>query len=208
MTIVKMQYSSMNNSNMDSRANYNRRRNYQYEKPAWELERERVEKERQEAQNRNMQQTEENFPVLGRTVTKPLAWTGRKFNELATEWKEIEDKEKAIKEQEDAPVVDRDDDFVLPVFRPSRFYVEEEETPAPVEEITNADEENDGWVTVDRSLKKMMRTSRKEARINDRLRRLDDGEELDDEAEDDTENNQDETCWNGDTAPAGKEYTV
>lgn len=193
---------------MDSRANFNRRRTYQYEKPAWEVEKERAERERREAQQRNMQQTEDNFPVLGRTITKTTTWGGRKFNELAAEWKDIEDKEKAAKEGE-VPVADTSSDaFVLPVFRPSRMYVEEEEeTPVPDNTQEEVKSEEDGWVTVDRSLKKMMRTARKEARINERLRRLDDGEELEDEGDDDAEN-QEETCWNGEPVPAGKEYTL
>lgn len=196
----------MNNSNMNSRANFNRRRDYQYEKPAWEVEKDRLEKERLDTQHRNMQKTEENFPALGSGVAKTVVWGRRKFNELATEWKETEDKEKAIRDG-DVPVVDADDTFIMPVFRPSRFYVEEEETPIPAESTVSADAEEDEWVTVDRSLKKMVRTARKDARIEDKLRRLDDGEELEDN-EEDTQDNQDESCWNGEAVPVGKEYTT
>lgn len=202
-----MEYSKMNNRNMDSRANFNRRRNYQYEKPAWEVEKERAEKERQEAQERALQRTEENFPSLGGAVAKPVSWGGRKFTELVTEWKEKEEHEKAVKEG-DAPPERTSDIFVMPVFRPSRFYAEQEDdTPVPDEyvpcEPLKVDSEDDGWVTVDNSAKKQARLARKQARIEEKLRRLDEGEEPEpEEGEEDEE--QDDTCWNGEDAPMGK----
>lgn len=199
----------MNNRNMDSRANFNRRRNYHYEKPAWEVEKERIEKERQEAIERGLQRTEENFPALGSASAKTVSWGGRKFTELVTEWKDKDEQEKVIKEGTALPEK-TSDVFVMPVFRPRRFYVEEDDTPLPDEYVPCAPlpvaPEDDGWVTVDNSAKKQARAARKQARMEERLRRMDEGEEL--EPEEDGDEEQDDTCWNGDHAvPIGKDYT-
>lgn len=190
----------------------NRRRNNnsRYEKPAWEIEKERAEKERQEEIERGLQPTEENFPALGTASAKPKTWGGRKFTELASEWrKETEDKkaanESGVSTEKSADV------FVMPMFRPSRVYVEEEDnyqtekvTPEPV--VVNSDETE--WITVDHTAKKQARLIRKQARMEERLRRMDNGEDVEPEVEEENKEDQeeqDDSCW---AAPQGKDYTV
>jgi len=203
----------MNRNNMEQSTAFNRRRNYnsRYEKPAWEIEKERAEKERREADERALQRTEENYPALGSVVAKPMTWSGRKFTELATEWKETEEKKKAI-DDGTAPPEKNTDVFVMPMFRPSRFYAEEDDTPLPDNVVPCAPlqvaSEDDGWVTVDNSAKKQARLIRKQARMEERLRRMDEGEDVPPENQDETSGDQDEedeSCW---VAPQGKEYTT
>lgn len=189
--------------------NTNRRRNYQYEKPAWEVEKERLEKEKREAQERGMRDTEENFPTLGTSTAKKVSWGGRSFTELATEWNEMEEAKKRAELKKKTEPEKESDIFTMPVFRPSRFYTEDEEyveeTPAPPPPPVDPDE--DGWVEVDHQAKKLRRIARKKARMEERLRRMDDGEDVEPEGGEDEEE-EDETCWNGDeSAPIGKEFT-
>ncbi len=192
--------------------NTNRRRNYQYEKPAWEVEKERMEKEKREAQERGMRNTEDNFPALGSSNAKKISWGGRSFTELAAEWNEMDEAKKRAELKKKSEPEKESDIFTMPVFRPSRFYVDDEEycekTPAPI--LPPVDPDEDGWVEVDRQAKKLRRIARKKAYMEERLRRMDDGEDVEPDSggDDEDEDEKDETCWNGDeSAPIGKEFT-
>ena len=182
-----------------------RRNNYQrsYGKTQWELDKENAERERQEKLARNMEDTLENFPTLGgaKSVT-PNSW-GRSFKTLASEWKADEDDRKA---DEEAAAKQKDnrqgkyDGIVVPKFAPVRRFVEEDEeeefpTQTPVAAATTEDDDESGWTTIDRKSKYRARKARKNARIEEKLRRLDDGEELEEE-QNDEEKEEDESCWN------------
>lgn len=180
-----------------------RRRNYQ--KQQWEIEKENMERERREAIERGLERTEENFPSLGNSIAKPVAWGGRKFSELASEWKAQDDRKKEVEETGYEHTY-RGDEFVMPQFAPIQNFVEpeeddEESPPAPL----STTEETD-WVTVDHGAKQRARRSRKNARIEERLRRYDEGEEP--EPMGDNLDEEDDTCWdNGTTdAPIGKSF--
>lgn len=122
---------------------------------------------------------ESAFPSLGKTVqaTKP-AW-GKKFSELASEWKDKEEEEKILE-----PIKKEEKEISLPRFNPAHKFVEKDETPQPEVEDTS------DWTTVDRSVKKLSQLARKQKRQDDKLKRLDDGEEFH------SENSEDDTCWN------------
>lgn len=194
-----MEYSKMNNR----RRNYNSR----YEKPAWEIEKERIEKERQEAIERGLKPTEENFPALGNSTAKKVTWSGRKFTELANEWKSEDDNRKEIaelrKRVETTYTVDK---FALPSFHPSHHFVEEEgETevlPAPV---SNTETE---WVTVDRIAKRNAERARREACKIERLRYMDEHPDEEPEPAEEEHIEEEESCWNGDVPPSGKAHDI
>lgn len=186
---------------MESSKMNNRRRNYyrSNDKPQWEIDRENAERERQAEIARKLENTEENFPALsGLTTRPPPVWGGRKFNELATDWKREDDERKEQEEREKQGDTKNDGDFFpLPRFNPTHYYVEqEEEQEAPKEAPAQTAEQDDesGWAVVDSRAKRVARKARKEKRIEERLRRLDDGEELTDD-DDENEQEQDETCW-------------
>lgn len=122
---------------------------------------------------------ESAFPALGKTVqtTKP-AW-GKKFSELASEWKEKEEEEKVLE-----PIKKEEKEISLPRFNPVHTFVEKDETPQSEVEDTS------DWTTVDRTAKKLAQLARKQKREDERLKRLDDGEEFE------SEHSEDETCWN------------
>lgn len=183
-----------------SKMSNNRRRNYaRYEKPQWEIEKERAERERQEAIERGLKNTEENFPALGSGAPKQTAWGGRKFNELAAEWKQHDDERKIEEEY-----TKKDDTFTLPVFQPRHYFVEEDEDMSSQPPPRIAEPEDNGWTTVDRTKKMDARLVRREARQDERLRRMDEGIEPDsDENEEIGED--EESCWNQ-VAPIGKQH--
>ena len=176
----------------------NRIRNY--EKPQWEVEKERIERERREAQERGMKDTEENFPRLGGGTAKPVNWSGRKFTELATEWKSEEELRKAAEEAEkkgtETPKTER---FILPTFNPSRHYVETDDgemTPLPDMPAQKMENEDDGWTTVDHAAKFAARRARKQKRLEEKLKRYDEGEEPEPAEDVDNQEEQDDSCWN------------
>jgi len=179
----------------------NRRNNYRnYNRPRWEVEKQEAEKARLEQMKRNMENTEENFPGLGRVTTKPpTVWGGRKFSELATDWKKDEDAK--IEEEErrkQKTNVTEDGVFLLPRFNPTHRFVEQEADAQPAEttEVKPAvdnDDDETGWVTIDRNAEKQARIARKVRRMEERLQQMDNGEESSSSDEDAEE--QDNTCW-------------
>lgn len=154
----------------------NMRNKRNYKSPA-EIRRE---KEKQEAEeNKKLAVTEDNFPSLTKTVTAKPTWGGKKFSELATEWKDSDDLNAAMREEDAAHVSGRYDTFVLPRFNPIRYYVDE---PPPVyeePEDTSAPLDDDGWVRVEKKLK---------------VKREKSFEELEEEYN--NEGEQDDTVWN------------
>ena len=183
----------------------NNRRNRKYEKPQWEVEKERLEQEKLERDARNMENTTENFPTLGKAVSRSVAWGGRKFTELASEWKAEDDDRKiiaeSIKTPEDAtPSVEG---FVMPKFNLNKHYAEEEEEKtAPADDQTTQKE--DEWTKVDHGAKARARLIRKQQRLDEKMRRMDDGEESESEHDDADGEQQDDSCWND--APIGKSF--
>ena len=195
----------------NTRMERSNRRNYRerQDKPQWEIEKEEAERKKKDKAAKNMEFTTENFPSLGGGGVKaPVVWGGRKFSELASDWKADSDEKKAAEEKAKQGFVKKDDHlFVMPTFHPSAYYVEEdeEEESAPVVEKNQEENDDDGWVTVDHSLKREIRKARKQARFEEKMRRFDNGEEPEDEHHSEKE---DDSCWQEEAAPAGKEYTV
>ncbi len=191
-----------------SKMSNNHRRNYsRYAKPQWEVEAELAEKKRQEEIARNIENTEENFPTLvPAAVAKPFSWggTSRGFAQLAAEWKADDDMRKEAEERAKANP-QKDDMFgsILPKFNPVHRFVEmSDETPAPAPpaetQAVAEDDDETGWVTVDNRAKREAQKSRKIARKDAELRRLDElGDALPDhESSDDSDTGEGETCWN------------
>jgi hypothetical protein len=162
-----------------------------YGKARWEIEKEEAERKRQEDIARGLERTEENFPQLGNATAKTLSWGGRKFTDLANEWKEQEDMKKSAETEVEKPVEDTDD-FIMPKFQPTFRYYEPEQLP----EEKPVAQEDDGWVTVDNFAKKKAKQAKKQARLQEKLRRYDDGGDL--EYNDESDEEKDDTCWNGD----------
>lgn len=181
----------------------NRQRKYNsYAKPRWEVEKEEAERARLEQLKRNMENTEENFPelVFVDSVAPKVSsvWKGRKFSELAADWKNTDEQKKEEEERRKQEVTNRTEDgvFLLPRFTPSNRFVEQDEKPEPETEKKEVVEEDDesGWVTVDRNAEKQARMARKVRRKEEKLRRMDEGEEP--SSSDSEEDEQDDSCWN------------
>ena len=188
-----------------SKMNNNRyRRNY--EKPQWEVEKERLEQEKAEKDARNMEQTEENFPSLVTTRPTMTTWSGRKFSELASEWKADADERKVLQDSNKTSggsTSHATDGFVMPTFKLSHHYVESEETAVSNDEHIVKKEE-DEWVTVDHGAKHRARLIRKQQRFEEKMRRMDAGEESESEPDDINDDQVDDSCWND--APIGKSF--
>lgn len=125
-----------------------------YYKPFWEVEEERKKAELEEARKqaeRGLERTEENFPTLGNAAAKQTTWGGRKFNELAAEWREQTDREKEVVEEEKHDVA-----FVLPRFHNVRRFAEPEEEVFEPRPAVSVDPEGE-WETVARKPRKEKR---------------------------------------------------
>lgn len=179
-----------------------------YEKPAWEIEKERIAREKEETIQRNIQPTEENFPALGGIqATKPIQWGSQRFNELAAKWQAADEEAKLREEQEKKGEVAKPERFVMPHFNPSRHYVEVDTDTvpsAPPSSPSPTTGDADEWTTIDRAAKNQARLARRQARIEERLRRLDEGEEEESEGENSEE--ADDTCWDQGAVPIGKSF--
>jgi hypothetical protein len=159
-----------------------------HEKPFWQIqqENEKLElEEKKKAAERGLEDTAENFPTLGGNTVSASGsiWSGgRKFSELATDWKSTDDQRKEEEERQKNRLDDnrRDDTFQLPRFRSMRRFSEPEdeccEDEAPPEQPLPEEEK---WTLVDN---RKYRKPKKE---------FDFSEELDDY----DENGEDETVW-------------
>lgn len=179
------------------------RRNRVYEKPQWEVEKDRIEQEKAEMDARNMEKTEDNFPALGKVVSRSVAWGGRKFTDLATEWKSEDDTRKLTTETKpEGETHPSSDGFVMPTFKLTHHYAEKEE--AVVSDDKPVEKEEDEWVTVDHGAKARARQIRKQQRFEEKMRRMDNGEESESEHDDNNDDQADDSCWND--APIGKSF--
>jgi len=127
------------------------------QKPRWQIEEEMKQAEEEEKRKqaeRGLERTEENFPALGNAGAKPVTWSGRKFTEMAAEWKEETDREKEARELEEKRT--DDSEFVLPRFRNMRRFAEPEERLDEIVEEKPVDEEGE-WETVNRKVRKEKR---------------------------------------------------
>uniref|UniRef100_A0A6C0EPA6 Uncharacterized protein n=1 Tax=viral metagenome TaxID=1070528 RepID=A0A6C0EPA6_9ZZZZ len=111
--------------------------------------------ERVKTDLRNIEKTDDNFPVLGKGITHSVSWnvtSGRTFSELASDWK-VDDDERKEREQREKETGRKENDvFVLPHFRnvrrfsePEDDYLEEE----PEHVAVDIQDEDSGWTRVD-----------------------------------------------------------
>jgi hypothetical protein len=168
-----------------------------HEKPFWQIEEEKakleLEEKKKEAE-RGLEDTVENFPTLGNNAPSGSGsiWSGgRKFSELASEWKSTDDKIKEDEEREKNRTDDRHEDvFQLPRFRNMRRFSEpeddyEEDQIMPEKEIP-AEEK---WTIVEN---RRYRKPKKEFDFSE------DGFDDEEEEEDGTvwgASEEHETCW-------------
>lgn len=164
-----------------------RKRNYS--KPQWEQEKdaaEKAEKDKREAEEKAaLENTEENFPSLSRAAPKQVSWSGRKFSELATEWKEKAEEEASVKQ-----TVDKDvslEGVVLPKFNNVHRFHEPEENVENSTEDKNSDEE---WKTVRRKV-----YVPKKKTIEEEIKEEEEKEESDDTVWATEDKEEYETCW-------------
>jgi hypothetical protein len=133
-----------------------------YEKSQWEIQKEQAEREAEEKRKRALDNTDDNFPSLGRAVTSTTWNSHRTFSQLASDWEKNDDERKKREEQEkefgQRAVAAPSPTFVLPMFRPTRRFSEpeqyrsDEEKPAP--------KEDDGWTVVDNTKYRKPKTKR------------------------------------------------
>jgi len=136
---------------------YQRQPKRPQQKPRWQIEedmKQAEEEEKRKQAERGLERTEENFPALGNAGAKQMTWSGRKFTELASEWKEETDREKEARELEEKRT--DDSDFVLPRFHNIRRFAEPEERLDETVEEKPVDEEGQ-WETVNRKVRKEKR---------------------------------------------------
>lgn len=127
-----------------------------HEKAPWELQKEQAERDAEEKRKiaqRALENTEENFPVLGNAITATSStWntSGRKFSELAADWevdddarKKREDHEKEFGRKGIAAVIS------LPMFRPIKRFSEVEDESPKEDEVEKPVDEDAGWTVVD-----------------------------------------------------------
>lgn len=116
-----------------------------YEKPFWQIEQEKAKlelEEKKKAAERGLEDTIENFPTLGNTsmTSSSSIWSGgRKFSELASDWKMADDQRKEEEERQKtaSTTVYTDGVFPLPRFHnmgrfgePEDEYYEENDSMA------------------------------------------------------------------------------
>ena len=88
-----------------------------------------------------------NFPSLGGASSATKSWSGRKFTELATEWKAEEDQKKAEKELEKKGETY---EFALPKFNNIHHFHEPEDQEEEQEEEKQEESE---WVEVKKKVR-------------------------------------------------------
>ena len=124
-----------------------------YEKSQWEIQKEQAERDEEEKRKRALDNTDDNFPVLGRAVTSTTWNNGRKFSELAANWWEKEEEDKRKREEHEKEFGQRavagpSVTFSLPMFRPTRRFSERDEEYRSEDEKP-AVKTDDGWTVVD-----------------------------------------------------------
>ena len=171
-----------------------RRRDF---KPQWEAEKEAAEHKKREDEEKNIQNTEDNFPSLGSSIRNTRTWasSGKSFADLAKDWDSHRQKEDELKALEKKRIEEyesrkrREYTTTLPQFNNIGRYVEPEDEEEDVQKPTPK-EDNDGWILVDR--KKVRK--QKEVDVDD-----DNMSSSSSEKEDTVWNNdqpeEHETCW-------------
>ena len=154
-----------------------------YEKSQWELQKEQAERDAEEMRKRALDNSDVNFPALGRAVTSTTWNSGPKFSELAADWDNDDEEKKKREEQEKEfgkrGVAGPSVTFSLPMFRPTRRFSEPDERSSSEEE-KQAPKEDDGWTVVD----------------NTKYRKPKSKRESDDEGVNE-QKDQDDTVWAG-----------
>lgn len=160
------------------------------EKPPWQIQKELEDLDKEKKlTDKNIEDTEANFPVLGNKIVPNFSsiWSGgRKFSELAAEWKTADEDEKERAEYEKN--CKNDDVFHLPKFNTTRRFGEPEDEFCEDDEIPNADPPEEEWKVV------YNRKFRKPKKIVD----FDEDDINEGEKEDDTVwagQEEHETCW-------------
>lgn len=166
---------------------YRKRNNYS--KPQWEVEKDAAEKserdKKEAAEKAALENTEENFPSLSRAAPKQISWGGRKFSELATEWKTKSEEETVTKQinEKDSSV----DGLILPKFNNiHRFHEPEKNVETSTEENTLDDE----WKTIRRKV-----YVPKKKTVEDEIKEEEEKPESDDTVWAPEEKEEHETCW-------------
>lgn len=188
---------SLRNKNSDvpdmepeKKSKYYRKRN-NYTKPQWEVEKdaaEKAEKDKRDAAEKSaLENTEENFPSLSRGAPKSVSWGGRKFSELATEWKSKADEDATIKQvvEKDAPV----DGIILPKFNNVHRFHEPEEK-AVYKQSVEEKNSDDEWKTIRRKVYVPKKNS-----VEDEIREEEEKLESDDTVWATEDKEEHETCW-------------
>ena len=154
-----------------------------YEKSQWEIQKEEAEREAAEKNKTALENTDANFPVLGRATTATTWNSGLNFSKLAADWEKNDDERKKREEQEkefgQRAVAATSTTFSLPMFRPTRRFSEPDERSSSEEE-RSAPKEDDGWTVVDSTKYRKPKTKR----------------ESDDEGVNDKKE-EDDTVWGG-----------
>jgi hypothetical protein len=191
-----------------NRRNNNNYRNY--DRRPRETEKQRIEREREEALKLATEKTDKNFPSLGKVSnnTSASGWGSKKFTELVSDWKEEDDlrkdEEKLQKLYEEE--MHRREKFRMPYFSLHNRFVEPEDDYSPSDYIPEKEEEKeldtDTWTTIDTASKRNAQLNRRRIRHEEKLKRMDDGQ-ISESSSDDGQ--QDDSCWNQ-VAPMGKSY--
>jgi hypothetical protein len=162
-----------------------------YEKSQWELQKEQAERQADEKSKTALENTDVNFPVLGRAATTTTWNSGRTFSELAADWENDDERKKKREEQEkefgQRSVAAASTTFSLPMFRPVRRFSEQNERSSSEEEKP-APKADDDWTVVDNTKYRKPKTKRES----------DDEGVNDQKEEDDTVwagPDEHETCW-------------
>ena len=175
---------------MPQRSSYNK--NFKpRQKSFWDQQREEAakqkeqeDKQKEENRLRGLEMNEENFPTLGNPNTSSYGWNGRKFSELATEWKEEDDRLKDY--QLNSKNTEDSDIFVLPKFTNIHRFEEPEDTQEETKLVPQVEDE---WTVV------KSRKNRKSKTPNN----TEESNNFDEIENDDTvwaeERQEHETCW-------------
>lgn len=119
-------------------------------KAQWEIEEEK-QKQKLEEEQQALANTLENFPTLGNNGSpKTLAWGGgKKFVELASEWKEDEEHNEILKRMEASEESERHRlDFALPKFHNVRRFIEPEDFQEEQDISSLNIPQKDEWIEV------------------------------------------------------------
>lgn len=142
-------------------------------------------KKEEEPEKVTLDTSSQNFPSLGVSTTKQTTWNGRKFSELAKEWKEKKELDDMTKQLGTSSSIET---FTLPKFNNIRKFHEKEDATILVEEKPETDDSE--WKTVERKV-----YIPKKKTIEDEIKEEEKKEESDDTVWGTDEKEEYETCW-------------